>query len=63
LVLWLCYIFLAYLSLYLSFNFLCSLLISDKEKQKGRAQIRRKRRRRGRVRLFTRMTFRRRRAR
>ncbi|XP_069081598.1 uncharacterized protein [Pleurodeles waltl] len=56
-VLWFCYIFLAYLSLYLSFTFLRSLLTSDSEKQKVTARIRRKRRRRGRTRLSTRMTF------
>ena len=52
-----CYIFLTYLSLYLSFNFLRSLLTLDSEKQKVTARIRRKRRRRGRARLSTRMTF------
>ncbi|XP_069472136.1 uncharacterized protein [Ambystoma mexicanum] len=56
-VLWSCYVFLAYLSMYLCFSFLRSLLTSDNEKQKVTARIRRKRRRRGRTRLSTRMTF------
>ncbi|KAL7865156.1 hypothetical protein SRHO_G00104030 [Serrasalmus rhombeus] len=57
LILWSCYLFLTYLSLYLSINFLRSLLTLDSEKQKVTARIRRKRRRRGRSRLSTRMTF------
>uniref|UniRef100_A0A8C5Q4K4 Ribosomal protein L34 n=1 Tax=Leptobrachium leishanense TaxID=445787 RepID=A0A8C5Q4K4_9ANUR len=60
---WPCYLFLTYLSLYFSFTFLCSLLISDSARQKGKAHRHRKRRRRGRIRLYARMTFRRRRAR
>jgi len=56
LILWSCYLFLTYLSLYLSFNFLRSLLMLDSEKQKVTAKFHRKRRRRGRSRM-SRMGF------
>uniref|UniRef100_A0A8C5U2W7 Uncharacterized protein n=1 Tax=Malurus cyaneus samueli TaxID=2593467 RepID=A0A8C5U2W7_9PASS len=59
LILWSCYFFLAYLSLYFLQSFLHSLLTTESEKQRATSRSRRKRRRRGRARLSTRMTFRR----